>query len=611
MSSPEAAGPRPSRPNVWKLTWRFLRLGRPYWKRILLTIGVCLVASAAKAGQTAIIGPFIDNATAQGPRAEQRKTRLPKFVVDRIGAPSSWRIDTLAKLAVGASLLMFGFGWLKDYLTNFMTGRILADLRNRVAGHLSFLPLRYHYDRKSGDLVSRVTNDVAVTESAANFIYDDLIGQPITAACALGLIFWSNWRLAAIMAGFFLFYVLVLGRLSRAMRKARKKSLEHLGDMTGTMLQTFGGIKVVKAFNMEAEQAREFEGHNENYFRKFMRAVGRKALGENIAQIFIGVAMVALLVGGWQMLQSGALQPGDMAVMGVAVAMVNGAVKELAKSYNRLVEASAGCERVFELLDQPRETEHDGGVELPAAGDGVEFRRVTFGYDRGEPVLRDVSLRAAPGEVVAVVGRTGSGKTTLCDLLCRFYDPQEGAVIVHGADLRTVRRSSLLSRIAVVTQDPFLFNTTLRENIRYGRRDATPAEIEAAAKAAHIHDFIAGLPQGYETVVGERGAKLSGGQRQRVTIARAILRNPAILILDEATSALDAESEKAVQEALDALIHSARRITFVIAHRLSTIRDADRILVLDAGRLAEQGRHEDLLARGGLYASLYQTQFAS
>jgi ABC-type multidrug transport system fused ATPase/permease subunit len=340
-----------------------------------------------------------------------------------------------------------------------------------------------------------------------------------------------------------------------------------------------------------------------------MRAIGRKALGENIAQIFIGVGLVGLILGGWSMLQSGALQPGDMAVIGVAVAMVNGAVKELAKSYNRLVEASAGCERVFELLDHPRETGHETGAELPAEGPGVEFRGVGFSYDR-DPVLRGITFSARPGEVVAIVGKTGSGKTTLCDLLCRFYDPTEGTILVNGADLRTVRRSSLLARTAVVTQDPFLFNTTLAENIRYGRRDATIAEVEAAARAGHIHDFIVSLPRGYDTPVGERGAKLSGGQRQRVTIARAVLRNPLLLVLDEATSALDAESERAVQQALDELMHSGRRITFVIAHRLSTIRGADRILVLDGGRLAEEGRHDDLLAKGGVYAGLYRTQFS-
>jgi subfamily B ATP-binding cassette protein MsbA len=476
-----------------------------------------------------------------------------------------------------------------------------------VAEHLAYLPLRFHYDRKSGDLVSRTTNDVAVTEMATNFLFDDVIVHPIMITWALAGCFYTNWKLAAMACAFFPFYVLVLARLGRRMRKARKKSLEHLGDMTGTMIQTFGGIKVVKAFNTEAHQVREFRQHNESYFSRLMSALGRKAIGDNMNSLFMGVAVAVILVGGYRMLERGELTAGQFAFFGLAVAMINSSVREMSKSYNRLLEASAGAERVFHLLDQPRETEHDAGEVLPRA-DSVEFSGVSFSYN-SIPVLQGVNLTATPGEVVAIVGPSGAGKTTICDLLCRFYDPQEGQIRVGGADLRRVRRSSLLSHVAVVTQETFLFNTTIGENIRYGRRGAPQAEVEAAAKAAHIHDFISGLEKGYDTVVGERGAKLSGGERQRIAIARALLRDPSILILDEATSALDPESERAVQLALDNLLRSERRITFVIAHRLSTVKNADRILVLDQGRLAEEGRHDDLLAGNGVYASLYKTQF--
>jgi ABC-type multidrug transport system fused ATPase/permease subunit len=380
--------------------------------------------------------------------------------------------------------------------------------------------------------------------------------------------------------------------------------------MTGTMIQTFSGIKVVKAFNMESAQADEFTVHNENYFKRFMRAIARKATSENTSQIFVGILVTVLLVGGFDMLKKGTMTAGQMATLGMAVAIIYGGVRELAKSYNRLLEASAGCERVFELLDQPRETEHETGTDLPAEGNGVEYRNVSFSYT-DTPVLRNISFQARPGEIVAVVGKTGSGKTTLLDLLCRFYDPKEGSIVVNGVDLKGVKRSSLLSRIAVVTQDPFLFNTTIAENIRYAKRDATDEQVVAAAKAAHIHDFIETMPQKYATPAGERGTKLSGGQRQRVTIARAILRDPSILILDEATSSLDAESEKAVQAALNTLIHSAKRITFVIAHRLSTIRNADRILVLDEGRVVQDGKHGELVDQPGIYSGLYATQFSA
>jgi subfamily B ATP-binding cassette protein MsbA len=604
--------------NIWKLTWRFLGMGRPYALRIGLTIGVCLIASAAKAGQAFILKPVIDTAK----KAVEKPKECPTCgALEAVEAPppggsvwqrvkdvKSWDVRMIAVVAIVTSVLMFVFGWLKDFLTNWLTNRIVADLRNKVAEHLPFLPLRYHYDRKSGDLVSRVTNDVALTENVSNFYFDDMIVQPIMILGALVLIVLTNWQLAAVAVVFFGIYALLLGRVGRAMRKARKRSLESLGDMTGTMLQTFGGIKVVKAFNMEGAQAAEFRAHNDSFFKNFMKVIRRKALGENLSQLLAGLMVAGLLVFGFQMLSQGRMTAGEMAVLGMAVAIINSSVKETSKSYNRLVDSSAACERVFELLDQPRETEHDDGAALPAGPGGVEYRDVTFGYD-GAPVLRNVSFRASPGEVVALVGRTGAGKTTLLDLLCRFYDPREGQVVVNGVDLRGVRRSSLLSHIAVVTQDPFLFNTTIGENIRHGRPGASTEDVVAAAKAAYIHDFIAGLPKGYDTVVGDRGAKLSGGQRQRITLARAILRNPAILILDEATSALDAESEKAVQAALDHLMRAKGRITFVIAHRLSTVKNADRILVVDDGRIAEQGSHDSLVGRGGVYASLYATQF--
>jgi ATP-binding cassette, subfamily B, bacterial MsbA len=610
----EAAPPA----HIWGLTWRFLKLGRPYALRIVLTLGVCLMASGAKAMQAFILKPVIDlakNATEKPkPCPACGVAPAPAAVApdaplwERVKHVDRWDLRIIAGLAILTSVLMFVFGWLKDFFTNWLTNRIVADLRNRVAEHLPYLPLRYHYDRKSGDLVSRVTNDVALTENAANFYFDDMIVQPITILCALALIVWNNPFLALVAVGFFAVYAVLLGRVGRAMRKSRKRSLESLGDMTGTMLQTFGGIKVVKAFNMESAQAKEFAGHNESFFRNFMKAIRRKALGENLSQLLAGLMVAMFLVGGFKLLQENRITAGEMAVLGMAVAIINSAVKETSKSYNRLVESSAGCERVFELLDQPRETEHDQGADLPASGGGVEYRGVSFGYD-AVPVLRDVSFQASPGEVIAIVGRTGAGKTTLLDLLCRFYDPTQGSVIVNGVDLRGVRRSSLLAHIAVVTQEPFLFNTTLGENIRHGRPGASREDVEAAAKAAHIHDFIAGLAKGYDTGAGERGTKLSGGQRQRVTLARAILRNPAILILDEATSSLDAESEKAVQAALDNLIRAKGRITFVIAHRLSTVKNADRILVIDEGRIREQGSHDDLIARAGVYATLYATQF--
>ncbi len=571
---------------IWRLGHKFLQRGRPYVGMILLTLLVILLANGAKAVQAGLIKPVVDE--------------LPKG--------QDWALlKLIAFVALGLSAAMFVFGVLKDVFTNWLSKRVVADIRNEVVDHMSYLPLGHYHERKAGDLISRVTNDINAMEPAANFFYDDVLMQPIMIAYAMGLTFYANWKLALATIVLFPLYVIPLTRLGKMMRRARKKSLESLGDMTQAMAQTLGGIKVVKAFNMEKVQVDEFRAHNESFFRAMMKAIRQRAVGENLSQVFIGLAIAIMLVGGGFLIAHDEMSAGSLTIFALGVAMMNSAVRELAKSYNRLFEAAAGCDRIFEILDIPREAAHDTGDELDGLSAGVELRGVSFSYGT-EPVLRDIDLAAAPGEVVALVGRSGAGKTTLCDLICRFYDPTAGEVRVGGKDLRRLRRASLLRHVAVVTQDTFLFNATVRDNIRYSRPDADAKAVEDAARAANIHDFIVSLDRGYDTIVGERGAKLSGGQRQRIAIARAVLKDPDILILDEATSALDTESEKLVQQALAGLIRGGkRRITFVIAHRLSTVRDADRIVVLDQGRIAEAGKHDDLLARDGVYASLYRT----
>jgi subfamily B ATP-binding cassette protein MsbA len=601
---------RKKRVPIWPLTLRFFKRVEAYRGRVLLTLLIIFCAAGAKAGMVYIMKPVVDE-------LPKKAAVMAPGAAAKSAAPAAGYDDWKNKLrwigiaALVLALAQFLFGYLQDVYTNYLTKRVVADLRNDVTEHVSHLPLRFHHERKTGDLVSRVTNDINVIEPAANFFFDDVLVHPISIAYFLTMMFIINPILAIGVVLFVPIYVIPISLLSRRLRRARKKSLERLGDMTQTMMQTFSGIKIVKAFGMEAEQVREFKETNESYFKKLMSAVRRKALSENMAHIFLGVGTAIMLVGGGFLMARDMMTAGEMVVFGLYVAIINTSIRELAKSWNRLVDASTGCERVFELLDIRRDSEDDGTVEVTSVNGGIRFERVSFAYST-QPVLVDIDITLRPGDVIALVGRSGAGKSTLCDLLCRFYRPTSGRIVVDDIDLAQVKLKSWLRHVAIVTQETFLFNTTIMENLRFGRPEATVEEVERAAQAANIHEFIKGLPAGYESIVGERGAKLSGGERQRIAIARAILRNPEVLILDEATSALDAENEKLVQGALSNLIRAGgrRRITLVIAHRLSTVRDADRIVVLDDGRIAEAGKHDELVTRDGIYAGLYRTQFA-
>jgi ABC-type multidrug transport system fused ATPase/permease subunit len=371
------------------------------------------------------------------------------------------------------------------------------------------------------------------------------------------------------------------------------------------MQQMFAGIRIVKAFRREDYELRRFRQRTREYCETAIKVVKDRTASKSLMELVNDITIpVVILLGGVLVIRNTwGLTVGSLGAFIALVTQMYMPAKTLAAGYNTLQDAIPSVDRVFEILDtRPEIQDRPTARELGPVRDAVRFEGVTFGYLEGVPVLRDVSFEARAGEVTAIVGPTTAGKSTLVDLIARFYDPHQGRVTVDGTDLRDLRLASLLDKIAVVTQDPFLFNDTIKENIRYGRLDATDAEVEAAARSAKIHEDILAMPEGYDTNVGERGAKLSGGQRQRVTIARAVLKNPEILILDEATSALDATTERRLQEALEQLEQG--RTTFVIAHRLSTVQHAHKILVLFEGRLVEEGRHDALVARGGLYASL-------
>jgi len=520
-------------------------------------------------------------------------------------------------LNLGWIILILGaltaiLNYIKDYLQGLVSLKIIIDIRNRLCAHLLTMSLRFFNDKKTGDLLSRVTNDIGVVQSSINFLFGDIIEQPMKIFLAFAFMFILDWQLTLIVLVLIPFIALPVLFLGKRIRKARKTSLAKLGDVTESMYQMFSGIRIVKSFQMEHAEIRELGKENESFRRKSMGIVRAKAMGLSLIEFIGTVIVLCVLFGAVYLIKNGRLDISLAGTFAIFLATCLKPIRVLTSSYNALQESFGGAERVFELMHQkPDIVDMADSIELPNFRNEIKFNNLSFFYSGGfeeppidirKPALTNINLTVKAGETIAIVGPTGAGKSTLLDLLCRFYDPTEGDIQIDGVILRKIKRSSLFKQIAIVGQDTFLFNDTIRNNISYGKPDATSEEIKGAAQAAYIADFIEGLPQGYDTIIGERGVKLSGGERQRLAIARAILKNPKILLLDEATSALDSESEKIVQSAINNLMKN--RTTFIIAHRLSTVQHADRIIVLNLGEIVEEGRHEELIKKGGLYTKL-------
>jgi subfamily B ATP-binding cassette protein MsbA len=600
-----------AKPHGIKLIGRLFLRARRHAGWILLTMVCMALYSALFSGRTYILKPLFDGVLLEQAINEARSAK------DAAGQRWDKLLEILYIVAALTPFLVL-FDYLQEYLFRLTTMKIIVDFRNQIMAHLVRLSMRFFGSRHTGDLISRLSNDVNVTQAALDFFFGDIVLQTFMLIGVLALAIYTSWQMSLIVFIGFPLFIWPLVVLGKRIRRSRRHSLERLGDLTQSMHQMFSGIRIVKSFEMEGEEVKVFEERNDDFFRQSMKVARAKALSASVMQLLEAFIMLAIfVVGGFYVVKArpeNGISTGAFVTFIVACISMNRPLKVLGKAYSSLQEAIAACERVFELMDIPPEIQDaPDAVDLPRIERGVRFEKVTFAYET-EPVLRDIALEARPGQIVALVGPSGGGKSTLCDLLCRFYDPQAGAITLDGLDLRKIRNKSLLGHIAVVSQETFLFHATIGENIRYGKRAATDGEVAEAARAANIHDFIDSLPEGYRTLVGERGARLSGGQRQRIAIARAILKDPALLILDEATSALDTENERLVQEALNRLMISPTRsrqgrITFVIAHRLSTVQRADRIVALDAGRIVEQGTHDELLRLGGLYERLYRLQF--
>ncbi len=537
-------------------------------------------------------------------------TGLTFYVINQVlGKTFETRAATMEEVFFWAALIPLLFladgacHFANSYFINWVGYRVVFDVRNRIFAHFQTLSLDFHNRAEIGQLISRVIADAQVIEKAVSTTIVDMTKQPFTLAACLGAMFYLDWKLTAITLAVFPLCLIPIVLLGHRVRKASKLAQLKLADLVGVLHETLTGIRVVKAFQMEASEIRRFEIVNRGVFSQRMRAARNLILLNPIIMFVASFGIAAVLVYAyWRQMNFAAFTT----FMFAAIKMYE-PVKQLSRVWAIIQESGPPAERIFEILDEkPTVVEAADAKLLPPVQRSVSFDRVTFGYN-SSAVLREVSLEIPVGQFVAVVGPSGAGKTSLANLLARFYDPTDGVVKFDGQDIRHATLQSLRSQIGIVTQETILFNDTIASNIAYGRPNATRAEIEAAAKKAHAHDFILERPDGYESVVGEKGIQLSGGQRQRIAIARAILKNPPILILDEATSALDTEQERAVQEALDELMRG--RTVFAIAHRLSTVQHAHRILVLDGGSIAESGTHAELLAKGGLYKKLYDLQF--
>ncbi len=512
-------------------------------------------------------------------------------------------------IIVSAFFLRNLFAYLQSNLMIYVEQGLTRDLRNSLYRHIHELPLAYFTNERTGNLISRIMNDVPIINTGISATFQTMVREPLLLAVYLLICLVLSWKLTLISFVVFPVVLLVIAGVGRRVHRESGLAQERIADITSVLHETISGVKVVKAFGMEEFENRKFARESQSYFRTILHVTNVRNLASPTTE-FLSAAAGGVIIwyGGLQVLGK-VMDSSEFILFLFAMFQLMPPIKELSNVNNRIQEASAAGKRVFEILDtEPNIRDTPDAVPLPSFTADIRFEGVSFRYGDGETVLEGITLKIRKGEVLAIVGPSGAGKSTLIDLVPRFYDPTGGRILIDGTDLRHVQLRSLREKIGIVTQETILFNDTVRNNIAYGLDDCPLEKIVEAAKAANAHSFISEMPEGYDSVIGERGVKISGGERQRLALARAILKNPPILILDEATSALDTESEILVQEAIERLM--AGRTSIVIAHRLSTIQHADRIVVIESGKIVEAGKHGDLIKKSrGLYRKLYQLQF--
>jgi subfamily B ATP-binding cassette protein MsbA len=487
---------------------------------------------------------------------------------------------------------------------------MVFDIRTRLYSHLQRLSLSYYEGRQTGEIMSRLTGDVNAMEQLITGVSDQVLTEVLGLVITLIILFTLSWQLALVALIPVPILLWLMSRFARRIRPAYLEMMNRFGAIHAKLQDNISGIRVIKAFHTEEAEAERFARESREFYDMEIRIAGVWTFYMPLIGFVQGLGAILVTgVGSFLLVREPPLITlGDLFAFSAYVFQLYGPIGNLFRMYDMILRSIASGERVLDVFDEAVEVDDRvDAVALPPVQGHVRFENVSFRYQTGEQVLHEVDLEARPGEVVALVGRSGAGKTSIVNLIPRFYDPDTGRVTVDGYDVRAVTQRSLRSQIGVVLQDAFLFNGSVADNIRYGKSEATDQEVEDAARAANAHEFIQGLPDGYDTQIGERGVKLSGGQKQRISIARALLADRRILILDEATSMVDSEAEYQIQKALERLMQG--RTTFVIAHRLSTVKSADRIVALEDGRVVESGTHAELLARDGAYAQMYQAQF--
>ncbi len=592
LSPPIEFPSKEKRVKAMPLLRRLVAMSFTYWRILLVVFLSGVLLAASRFVRAWLFKPLLDEILV--PAANDT------LHFDAIEA-RLWQIVVLLGITLVVTPIAMYY---RVYFSNWMQARVRKDIDLELARKLLRAPLRIHRGESSGDLLARAMTDVQLATTALLYLYRDSLASVQMLLAGLIAMIVTSWQLALVSLLTVPPLLMLLNYFGRRIQRQSLRRQESQGSLSQHFLSILSGIKVIKAFRGDEVELEAFGRETDKFFRRHMKVVSNRtlakasteALNQIIGTLILGIGAVLAfndLFG---------VTIGTLAAFSMILVTTYKPVKTLTLSYTNIMESLAGAERLFRILDIDEEPpDRPDARPMTGISEGIRFRDVHFGYGDGE-ILRGIDLEVRPGEVVAIVGRTGTGKSTLMDLLLRFHDPTSGSIEIDGVDLRDLQRDSFLDHVAVVTQEPFLFDETIAENIRYGRPDASEEEVRAAARAASADEFIEQLPEGYDTAVGEFGLRLSGGQRQRITIARSILCDPDILVFDEATSALDAKTERAVQAAIEAL--RGQRTIFLVAHRLTTIRHADRIVVLEDGRIVEIGDHDTLMGRPGIYRDL-------